>query len=513
MRRSALTNGTTGALASVAASAGPGRRRWEARQGRSVRWAAGIWLLLTVAASTSSAASPQWTGPEDFTDGFRNPYEGTPLDGLHYDGDVTPEDYVIDQITAYLQRAGGRTKSRQEQQQLPSSSRVGVQQLPGGEDEDEEETGGGYEDALEEEGLLPPPPPPPKGPAREGHGLGFTYRFPERVEQADADRTFAVNPSDPKYYTATVIGRSGQGDRATTWDSIGENEARELEGGGPPERPRPIRPLGRFPKVKPIQVISTTGTEIPPIHGMVEMMNVPRESEGADGEDKADLRISPPASSHESAGSVPLDSTDGGSSVPAEQVKRERPDQVPLNFGSDAYLTAIISGCTAAAVVGVLAFAIFWYRLQRNAKAAADVEYPAYGVTGPNQEASAVAAAAAAASAVSPTPHSGGSTSPLTSGDRRLAQSAQMYHYQHQKQQIIAMERASNERRGSVSEVDSEEENEEGDYTVYECPGLAPTGEMEVKNPLFHDDPTPATPSGGNNNGRDRRGENGSGKP
>jgi ABC-type sulfate transport system substrate-binding protein len=54
--------------------------------------------------------------------------------------------------------------------------------------------------------------------------------------------------------------------------------------------------------------------------------------------------------------------------------------------------------------------------LQKNTKAAADVEYPAYGVTGPNKE-------------VSPT------------GDRRLAQSAQMYHYQHQKQQIIAMER------------------------------------------------------------------------
>ncbi len=55
-------------------------------------------------------------------------------------------------------------------------------------------------------------------------------------------------------------------------------------------------------------------------------------------------------------------------------------------------------------------------RLHRNAKAAADVEYPAYGVTGPNKD-------------VSPT------------GDRRLAQSAQMYHYQHQKQQILAMER------------------------------------------------------------------------
>lgn len=57
-----------------------------------------------------------------------------------------------------------------------------------------------------------------------------------------------------------------------------------------------------------------------------------------------------------------------------------------------------------------------FYRLKRGAKAAADIEYPAYGVTGPNKE-------------VSP------------SGDQRLAQSAQMYHFQHQKQQIIAMEK------------------------------------------------------------------------
>ena len=33
------------------------------------------------------------------------------------------------------------------------------------------------------------------------------------------------------------------------------------------------------------------------------------------------------------------------------------------------------------------------------------------------------------------------STSSSSSGDRRLAQSAQMFHYQHQKQQMIAMEK------------------------------------------------------------------------
>ena len=45
--------------------------------------------------------------------------------------------------------------------------------------------------------------------------------------------------------------------------------------------------------------------------------------------------------------------------------------------------------------------------------------YPQYGVTGPAKDAS------------------------PGSGDRRLAQSAQMYHYQHQKNQMIAINRTN----------------------------------------------------------------------
>ena len=59
---------------------------------------------------------------------------------------------------------------------------------------------------------------------------------------------------------------------------------------------------------------------------------------------------------------------------------------------------------------------LFFFRYQKNAKAAEDVEYPAYGVTGNGRE-----------------------TSP-TSADRKLAQNAQLYHYQHQKQQMIAFD-------------------------------------------------------------------------
>ncbi|KAA8578522.1 hypothetical protein FQN60_007314 [Etheostoma spectabile] len=72
-------------------------------------------------------------------------------------------------------------------------------------------------------------------------------------------------------------------------------------------------------------------------------------------------------------------------------------------------------------------------------------------------------------------------------GDKKLAHSAQMYHYQHQKQQMLSLEKHRDDAKVPDSGASTDEENEDGDFTVYECPGLAPTGEMEVKNPLFDD--------------------------
>uniref|UniRef100_A0A8C0VT08 Neural proliferation, differentiation and control 1 n=1 Tax=Cyanistes caeruleus TaxID=156563 RepID=A0A8C0VT08_CYACU len=74
----------------------------------------------------------------------------------------------------------------------------------------------------------------------------------------------------------------------------------------------------------------------------------------------------------------------------------------------------------------------------------------------------------------------------ISPGDKTLAQSAQMYHYQHQKQQMLSLEKHKEEPK-LPDPASSDEENEDGDFTVYECPGLAPTGEMEVRNPLFDD--------------------------
>ncbi|XP_070581949.1 neural proliferation differentiation and control protein 1-like isoform X2 [Ptychodera flava] len=133
---------------------------------------------------------------------------------------------------------------------------------------------------------------------------------------------------------------------------------------------------------------------------------------------------------------------------------------------SNFLFLVIVICCSALGVIGLIIAGYCWYKLHQSAKAAGEADYPAYGVTGPSTKSSAI-----------------------SNGDRKLAQSAQMYHYQHQKQQMIAMESRSNgEAKQDASDDDSEEENEEGDYTVYECPGLAPAGEMTVKNPLFSDD-------------------------
>lgn len=139
-----------------------------------------------------------------------------------------------------------------------------------------------------------------------------------------------------------------------------------------------------------------------------------------------------------------------------------------LKQQNDYLFIFVVAGCTIAGVVALVAAGVCWYTVHRNTReASASAEY---GVkTGKF--------------------NSGSIKSNLSnsSGDRRLAQSAQMYHYQHQKQQMIAMEKANNDTKPDNSD-NSEGETEEGDYTVYECPGLAPTGEMEVKNPLFKED-------------------------
>lgn len=140
------------------------------------------------------------------------------------------------------------------------------------------------------------------------------------------------------------------------------------------------------------------------------------------------------------------------------------PEAVPVpNLSKDGFLVVMIGVCIVVGTVALIFAGVCWVRLQRELHLAQKVEYPAFNVI---------------------PPHSFDNTLP---GDKKLAHSAQMYHYQHQKQQMLSLEKHRDEPKIPDSGTTSDEENEDGDFTVYECPGLAPTGEMEVKNPLFDD--------------------------
>lgn len=134
----------------------------------------------------------------------------------------------------------------------------------------------------------------------------------------------------------------------------------------------------------------------------------------------------------------------------------------PMN---DKIIVILVSLCVVMGIVALILATLCFVKLHKESRLAQKVDYPALGkANGPH----------AAATGTS-------------MGDKTLAQSAQMYHYQHQKQQMLAMGNHRLEQKGLESEVTSDEEEVGGDFTVYECPGLAPTGEMEVKNPLFDD--------------------------
>ncbi|XP_047556590.1 neural proliferation differentiation and control protein 1 isoform X1 [Lutra lutra] len=120
----------------------------------------------------------------------------------------------------------------------------------------------------------------------------------------------------------------------------------------------------------------------------------------------------------------------------------------------------LVVACSVAGAAALALAALCWCRLQRDVRLTQKADYAAPQAPG-----------SPAAPGISP-------------GDQRLAQSAEMYHYQHQRQQMRCLERHK-EPPQELESLSSDEENEDGDFTVYECPGLAPTGEMEVRNPLF----------------------------
>ncbi|XP_068167972.1 neural proliferation differentiation and control protein 1 isoform X2 [Antennarius striatus] len=138
-------------------------------------------------------------------------------------------------------------------------------------------------------------------------------------------------------------------------------------------------------------------------------------------------------------------------------------DPIILPYPSNDRVFIIMSSVfIVVASMALVVAGVCWVRLQKGVRLTQKVDYPAYGLMRAQ-------------------------TFDSLPGDKKLAHNAQMYHYQHQKQQMLSLEKNRDEPKVPDSGASTDEENDDGDFTVYECPGLAPTGEMEVKNPLFDD--------------------------
>lgn len=162
-------------------------------------------------------------------------------------------------------------------------------------------------------------------------------------------------------------------------------------------------------------------------------------------------------------------SSTGGTPAPTPHTSLGPPvSSVPVHISpleprggrGDGLVLVLIVASSVAGAAAVAVAALCWCRLQRDIRLTQKADYAAPQAPG------------------SP------ATPGISPGDQRLAHSAEMYHYQHQRQQMRCLERHK-EPPKELESLSSDEENEDGDFTVYECPGLAPTGEMEVRNPLF----------------------------
>ncbi|CAG9539162.1 unnamed protein product [Cercopithifilaria johnstoni] len=119
---------------------------------------------------------------------------------------------------------------------------------------------------------------------------------------------------------------------------------------------------------------------------------------------------------------------------------------------------AVATVCMLAVVVGVATGSYYFFK-DRSEKSAADSSDFTYAPTGP------------------------GKSKKKKNGDEGLAYKAHLHHYQQAKQKIISSE------NGAVilphGYESGETSDDENDFSVYECPGLAPTGDIEVQNPNF----------------------------
>lgn len=140
-------------------------------------------------------------------------------------------------------------------------------------------------------------------------------------------------------------------------------------------------------------------------------------------------------------------------------------------YGSNnIFFIVAVTVCSVATVVGVVGGA-YYLNTVRKQRAEAFDDFTRYSPAGPGRDMLRKGRGMAG--------------SPITdSGDHDLAKAAHLHHFEQTKQKIIGDDNGINNDDHSDEEADDLEEH---NFSIYECPGLAPTtGDLEVTNPSFH---------------------------
>jgi len=142
---------------------------------------------------------------------------------------------------------------------------------------------------------------------------------------------------------------------------------------------------------------------------------------------------------------------------------------------SNTYLIIMISVCCVFGVLALIGASICYYNVQTQKAKTKEIPY----MTSPVYEYKTMA---------STNNKSGLEPSyPQYPMDNALALSAQKFHFQHEKEKLIAMENEKSEMEPvSQFSVDCTDE-------VYETPGLAPMWDVEVDCPVYSGEVTPGT--------------------
>ncbi|CAD5227452.1 unnamed protein product [Bursaphelenchus okinawaensis] len=159
----------------------------------------------------------------------------------------------------------------------------------------------------------------------------------------------------------------------------------------------------------------------------------------------------------------------------APAMELQRPGGLFGIFGnsSNVVFIAVVTMCCVASVVGVVGGAYYFNTVRKQREEAFD-DFTRYSPAGPGRDMLRKG--------------KGFAGSPVAeSGDESLAYKAQLHHYQQTKQKIIGDEGLNDDH--SDKSDDENEDLEEHNFSVYECPGLAPTGDIEVQNPNFSQNP------------------------